>query len=525
MASAAVIGMPFDTVTNDFQLTFVTAAMAYSKRFYDDNHLEIKNHSLKEEFGIPNDDADILQETNDSDNEDPNNSSSTFCNPDAIFEPFENEHQKEGETWGPHEGYCSSPIYTGLTGKIACPQHIHNANRGESFFEYSLFEYAGLVKVVAKSHSQLAKPTLQSDAETLQSPHSVDFDLTMHEEKIRHQGRKSNGTFSFDARHPLFDSHDQQIRSKHVIPIVIGVPPCPPGKRNNTMTDALIYQARKFPEYILTLFRPWKDDNGRLSGQLTWKALCEFLDQLSNNLHGKEPSMLSRIRMAWIGNVSRGLRMNSIKRVAATHYRMRNATVLGKPDGTSAIVQTTTQDAQGCNFEIDTAVMDGDYSKDRRFQQNDARTAIDILRMEAAADDLIQRKNQKELAFHQVTLNLLRLIMGRDAAATIQSPLSETTVRRLLYTTAPENTSFEKIITQLSSPMPSVQQIDNAHTSSQQNGATTDSQHKPKDDPKDTTINSMNDGQKKVYRTIDDYLHAEAASRKANSCKPEPSQR
>jgi hypothetical protein len=52
MASATVVGMPFDTVTNDFQLTFVTAAMAYSKRVYDDNRLEITNLSLEEEFGI-----------------------------------------------------------------------------------------------------------------------------------------------------------------------------------------------------------------------------------------------------------------------------------------------------------------------------------------------------------------------------------------------------------------------------------------------------------------------------------------
>ena len=70
--------------------------------------------------------------------------------------------------------------------------------------------------------------------------------------------------------------------------------------------------------------------------------------------------------------------------------------------------------------------------------------------MEAAADDLLQRSNKKEYVFHKAMLNQLRL-MGLYAAETIQFPISETTVHRLPYTTAPENNcSFEKIVSQLS---------------------------------------------------------------------------
>lgn len=44
----------------------------------------------------------------------------------------------------------------------------------------------------------------------------------------------------------------------------------------------------------------------------------------------------------------------------------------------------------------------------------------------------------------------------------------------------------------------------------------------PKDDPKDATVDCMNDGQKAVSTLIDNFLNAEVASRKSLGCKPEP---
>lgn len=144
-----------------------------------------------------------------------------------------------------------------------------------------------------------------------------------------------------------------------------------------------------------------------------------------------------------------------------------------------------------------------------------------MLRMEAAADDLLQERNKKELAFHQATLKQLNLIVGHDAAATIQD-----TVQCLLYTNAPENTSFENIISKLSSPMP-VQQEETLNSPQCSNETTTgnhtpNTTNTPKDDPKDATVDSMNDGQKAVSTLIVNFLNAEEASRKGLGCKPEP---
>lgn len=120
--------------------------------------------------------------------------------------------------------------------------------------------------------------------------------------------------------------------------------------------------------------------------------------------------------------MSKGLRMSTVKRVTASQYRMRAATVLGKPDGTSDIIKPVNQDQHSPDFEFENANTDDDGSKDKRFDADDPQTLIDMLRMEAADGDLLQRRNAKELAFHQATLSQLQIIMGRDAESTPQNP-------------------------------------------------------------------------------------------------------
>lgn len=44
----------------------------------------------------------------------------------------------------------TAQIYTGSTGKITVPQHVHYAHRGCAFKDYSLYEFASIVDVVPK---------------------------------------------------------------------------------------------------------------------------------------------------------------------------------------------------------------------------------------------------------------------------------------------------------------------------------------------------------------------------------------
>ena len=79
--------------------------------------------TLDEVFGNLNNEDAILefessdQQDDDDDEVDVNNENANHdCSipPGSVFEPFEQEDDKEGETWGLNEGYCTSPIYTGL---------------------------------------------------------------------------------------------------------------------------------------------------------------------------------------------------------------------------------------------------------------------------------------------------------------------------------------------------------------------------------------------------------------------------
>ena len=108
--------------------------------------------------------------------------------------------------------------------------------------------------------------------------------------------------------------------------------------------------------------------------------------------------------------------------------------------------------------------------------------------------------------------------MGRDAEATLQSPMTQSIIRRLLYTSAPGNTFFEKIIDQLSSDVTLVKN----EISAQEVNETSSSSPNLIDNPKNATSSSMNDGQKETSKLIDYYLNAEALHRKGLGPKPNP---
>jgi hypothetical protein len=57
------------------------------------------------------------------------------------------------ETRDLNEVHSTVVIYTGITGKIAVPQHIHYSHRGPALQDYSHYEFASIVDVVPKKKS------------------------------------------------------------------------------------------------------------------------------------------------------------------------------------------------------------------------------------------------------------------------------------------------------------------------------------------------------------------------------------
>ena len=284
--------------------------------------------------------------------------------------------------------------------------------------------------------------------------HFIDFEptTTENEEHAAGAGRKSNARYNFASSHPLAETHEQQLRSKPSIPFPVGVPPKPPGKRCKKLTEAWKNQARKFAKYILILFRPWNDESGQLPGDLSWRSMCVFLRQLREGSDGSGQTLLGRIREAWVKNVARGMRMPAAPRVAASQYRKRKATIWTRPDGTAPLGTKRRKLEVGAGFfDDDDDNVDCNPKNDRSFQPDDPQTLIDMMRLEAAADDQMNARQSKEAAYHAATLATLDGIMNNNETPSLPLDTNQMQgcIPRLLFSPMADRPSFESIIDEL----------------------------------------------------------------------------
>ena len=338
------------------------------------------------------------------------------------------------------EAYCASPIYTGLTGKVAVPQHVNYSGRGPLLRHFSLYCYTAIVSVVPK--------TILSNEACSDDP--IDDDQVVKPGA----GRKCSSRYPFDASHPLTATHEQQLRSKPSIPYPVSIPPKPPGKRCAKLTEAWMTHARKFAKYILILFRPWQDNDGQLPGELSWHALCVFLRELRVGKDGSGQTILDRVRETWIRNVSRGMRMSAAPRVAASQYRKRKATrpvsVWTRPDGTTSLGKKKRREDFGSVFDDNDEDLDCNPNNGRGFDPDDPQTIIDAMRLEASADDQLKIKKSKELAYYAATTAALDDILSNSDTPNATSPsVTCVDVERALFSPSSSQKQLESIIEDL----------------------------------------------------------------------------
>ena len=230
--------------------------------------------------------------------------------------------------------------------------------------------------------------------------------VTPRKQVTNNPGRPSNQRFLFHPDHPLYDSHEQQIRSKPHIPLFIGRPPRPPGRRPSPMTEAWKKKARRFARYFLILLRPWAEANGQLPGPLTWKHLCFFIRELRDGHSNSGPTFVGTITLHLLQNIAQGLRVNSQDAGAALDYRARNATVWTRPDSTSALSNSGSTPFDGADDD-----KDPNYDKEKeRTLSLEAMFTIKQLREQAAMDDMMDVKLFKRLKYLNEIAQALTLI-------------------------------------------------------------------------------------------------------------------
>lgn len=146
MAAAALLGTPAETASCSFQYVFVHAAMKYAEGYNnsssdaitddeEDSHCEIDEEAI-----VMNENYFDLFSSEDFDGE---------SEPQVHDTLFTHALYDSGNV-----PKVSSTVYTGATGKIAVPQHIHYAHRGMHFAAYNLYEYTSIVSIIPKPKNQ-----------------------------------------------------------------------------------------------------------------------------------------------------------------------------------------------------------------------------------------------------------------------------------------------------------------------------------------------------------------------------------
>lgn len=198
--------------------------------------------------------------------------------------------------------------------------------------------------------------------------------------KVR--GRNKNKTFRFHPDHPWAETHIQQLRSKHVIPMRVGNsrPPYPKQKRNET-EESFNNRRNRFLNYYCCLLvpwgngdkvhnelHPWNQVNEQWNRAHTWDGFCamvktwneDYVDNLNGHFHAENncpcesspcdtcltyKKMHNIFRWNIYHNVARGMCTDPKERELQLRHRARNTEPWHKlpPDAVPAIVRRAPQ--------------------------------------------------------------------------------------------------------------------------------------------------------------------------------------
>ncbi|KAK4024406.1 hypothetical protein OUZ56_009828 [Daphnia magna] len=328
-----------------------------------------------------------------------------------------------------NEDHSTAVIYTGITGKMSVPQHIHYSHRGPELYDYNLYEFASIVDVVPKKKS-VAVPII-----TLSPEDSVE-DNQIYQE----------GYLNFATTHSLYATHQIRIRSKTKVPIlkyILKPPPIKPSK----LTEAWKKQAR------------YDNGNGTFSGSLTWYEFCKFIKELENGIDGIGSSIIDFVWLRWILNMSHGFRTSSTERAAVQKFVRRSATILWVPDSSTPIGR----------FEPS----EEPILEDETLSSETAELAIDLLRSEAAADDQMSHSNYKGNPYLQATEAALEKVHG----GYLVPPLNLIEAQRVIHAFPEIEPHIAEILKKLSSNFQENEDIDDLTLHVSDDVITSDKQH------------------------------------------------
>ena len=385
MASASLLGLPATVSSHDFWYVFIWPAVKAAKQSQHENNIAV---DIDNDNNITSD----LEHDNLQNNK--NVSDVLLEGQDSLFDDIEIEVDEPtvGEIHFNKHGHVT-----------IVPQHIHYQFRGEELKDFCLYDYAGCV-TVAKKKSKLNS---NSDVEQNDDTYEECDDLTpaMH-------GRHKNKKFPFNARHPLFDTHEQRLRSKQFVPILAGAPPpIYPGVPN--MSNLWKSAAKQYAEYMLCAFVPWDLETMAPPMFLTWENFCTWADQHTQKTENTSANhFIENCRFNIVQNISRNMRVSSEQKKLIVQWRSRSATEWRGQPG---------EPKQFTNLDKDSNVNESCIAADEEMEQ-----FIEQLRREHGADiSHVNSRVQNQQTYETATLALLSGVFDNNFSEHFSTNISK----------------------------------------------------------------------------------------------------
>jgi len=172
---------------------------------------------------------------------------------------------------------------------VLVSQHEHYRWRGQQLAHLNFYEYAGLVAIV-KKQAPKKRQAVNPGISEVEAADDNENDSQQPQLQATGAGRHQNARFPFDPRHPLAQSHEQQLRSKQLIPFLTGrAPPTFPGRypqpsgHDTDLQRRIVVwrcKANEFAKFYITILVPWDIETGLPPITLSYAGLIEWLHQI-----------------------------------------------------------------------------------------------------------------------------------------------------------------------------------------------------------------------------------------------------
>ena len=319
-AASCNLGYSAHSSTESFTYVFVhDAVAALAARIID----QLVSHDDDENVDVEFSNEVVGNETVDQESDDDYDFDDLACFGDNVVDDAASARDT-APTVGTGTRYKITEPETGFERVEFITQEQHYRWRGESLRSVIYYQYPCMFEVVPRLNDDdatdnengcIVPPGDNSEHDFKHDLTDEEGDENIHKQKSSKQVRRPhNSRFDFHKAHPLYETHQQRLRSKFLCPILAGgrPPAYPIAMKHTHHGENITALKEKYALYIMALFSPWSmDDDWAPIDGTSWSDYCFFIAKL-DGVHlytgiAVPTTFSNRCLMETIENISRAM--------------------------------------------------------------------------------------------------------------------------------------------------------------------------------------------------------------------------